>query len=248
MAAPAAACRGTWWRRVGLGLLIGVPALAVVFILLARQQPAFYANSVEGADAFAVGVDPSVREENRQRASGRFLSKCVALAADVDRPGSWSTVIEDDELNAWLRVELPANHPELLPAGVADLRVQFAAETLFVGCRVGGPLGGLAWVEVRLRLLEANRVAMTIERCRLGAVPLPGGIAISRLAETLSAAGIRCEMLRRDGQTQLVAQLPAGQGSVAGGEGVSWWLDGMRIEGGELFLTGTSRRVLGSGR
>lgn len=238
---PSRAPRGRvrwWWIVVGSGLLFSASLL--VLLLLARHEPEFYATSRAGA---AVGADADAVEAVRQRGAGRFLSKVAALAADVGRPGEWSTVIAEDELNAWLAGDLPANHPELLPAGVEDLRVQFGSGVVLLGCRLGGPLAGLAWAEVRLRLLEANRLAMTVEQCRMGLLPLPAGVASSQLADGLKRAGLRCEMLRIAGQTELVAQLPAAEIEGNGGVAVSWWLDGLRIEEGEVFLTGSSRQV-----
>lgn len=212
----------------------------LLLAVLARQEPEFYAANQQ---AVAEGADAAAIEAVRQRGAGRFLSKMAALANDVGRPGEWATVLDDGELNAWLAVDLPENHPDLLPTGVADLRVRFTSGTVSVGCRLGGPLAALAWADVRVRLLEANRLAMTVEQCRMGLLPLPTGIASSQLAEALGRSGLRCEMLRIDGETELVAQLPAAE--IRGDEAVSWWLDGLRIEDGEIFLTGTSRRVDG---
>ena len=223
------------------GLL--VPAGLLVLLLLARQPPEFYATA---GDMVAAGADERAIEAVRQRGAGRVLSKIAALASDVGRPGQWSTVIGEDELNAWLAVDLPANHPELLPAGVEDLRVRFASGEVLLGCRLGGPLAGLAWTEVRLRLREANRLAMTVEQCRMGLLPLPAGIASSRLAHGFERAGLRCEMLRIDGTTELIVQLPAAEIRGEGPEAVSWWLSGLRLEDGEVFLTGISRQVDGS--
>ncbi len=225
------------------GLLL--PAVLLMLLLSARQEPEFYA---AGSEQVAAGADERAVEAVRQRAASRFLSKIAALAADMGRPGEWSTVIGDDELNAWLAVDLPANHPDLLPAGVEDLRVRFASGEVLLGCRFGGPLAGLTWAEVRLRLLEANRLAMTVEQCRMGLLPLPTGIASSRLARGLERAGLRCEMLRIDGTTKLVVQLPAAEIRGDGPVAVSWWLDGLRLEDGEVFLTGISRRVDGGRR
>lgn len=223
---------------VSLGLLL--PAAAAVIIVLARQAPEFYTTSNEGV---AKGADALAAEAVRQRASGRFLSKVAALAQDMDRPGKWSTVIDEAELNAWFAVELPENHPAMLPAGVEDLRVQFASGRVLVGCRIGGPLAALAWAEVRLRLLEANRLALAVERCRLGLLPLPAGIALSGLDARLEEAGLQCEMLHVGGRAELVAQLPATEFRGDGEAAVSCRVDGLRIDEGEVFITGSSRRV-----
>lgn len=213
-------------------------------VVAARHQPEFYARAVEaGAEEAAVGADAAVVEDMRRRASARFVSTLAALASDVARPGGWSTVLADEEVNAWLAVELPVNHPELVPAGVADLRVRFAPGAILLGCRFGGPLAAVAWVDAQLRLLEANRLAITVKQCRMGLLPLPTGLAASRLAESLAQSGLRCEVQRIAGQTQLVVQLPATEIRSDQGGVVSWWLDGLRLEDGEVFLTGSSRRV-----
>lgn len=231
-------------RRLALWLAVLVPAAGVAMVVVVRHEPAFYARVVQaGAEQAAVGADAEVIEDMRRRASARFVSTLAALARDVARPGGWSTVLGDEEVNAWLAVELPLNHPELVPPGVADLRVRCAPGAILLGCRFGGPLAAVAWVDVQVRLLEANRLAITVQQCRMGLLPLPTGLAASRLAESLARSGLRCEVQRIAGQTQLVVQLPATE--IRGDQGgvVSWWLDGLRIEDGEVFLTGTSRRV-----
>lgn len=227
-------------RRLARWMWGLVPACAIAFVLLVRHEPAFYGAVHE---EIAAGADAGVVEGMRQRASARFVSKIAGLVADVSREGAWSTVIGDDELNAWLSVELPLNHPELLPMGVSDLRAQFLPGEVFVGCRVGGILGALAWVEMRVQLLDANRIAVTVERCRVGLLPVPPGFVASQVGESLRRADVACEMLLREGQTQLVVQLPTTESSGHGGALVRWWLDGLRIEQGDVVLTGTSRRA-----
>jgi hypothetical protein len=227
-------------RRLALWLGVLVPAMAIACALLVRHEPTFYSAVHE---EIAAGADAAVVAAMRQRASARFVSKIAGLVADVSREGTWSTVIGDDELNAWLAVELPVNHPELLPMGVSDLRAQFVPGEVLVGCRVGGILGGLAWLEMRVQLLDANRIAVTVERCRVGLLPVPPGLVASQVAKSLRRAEVACEMLRREGQTQLVVQLPAAAAAGHGGAAVRWWLDGLRIEQGDVVLTGTSRRV-----
>ena len=231
-------------RRLALWLAVLVPAAGVAMVVVVRHEPVFYSRVVQaGAEQAAIGADAEVIEDMRRRASARFVSTLAALARDVARPGGWSTVLGDEEVNAWLAVELPLNHPELVPPGVADLRVRCAPGAILLGCRFGGPLAAVAWVDVQVRLLEANRLAITVQQCRMGLLPLPTGLAASRLAESLARSGLRCEVQRIAGQTQLVVQLPATE--IRGDQGgvVSWWLDGLRIEDGEVFLTGTSRRV-----
>jgi hypothetical protein len=227
------------WRMILWSSLL-LPAGLIGLLLVVRQEPAFYATSDDGV---AAGADAVAAEAVLRRGAGRFLSKMAALANDVARPGEWSTVIDESELNAWLAIDQPENHPDLLPAGVQDVRVRLTDGKLRVGCRLGGPLAAIAWTEVRLRLLEANRLAMIVEQCRMGLLPLPTGLASSQLANGFTRAGLGCEMLRIDGQTELVAQLPAAEIRGDADAAMSWWLDGLRIADGELVLTGSSHQV-----
>lgn len=231
-------------RRIAVWFAVLLPVVVVATVLVSRREPEFYSRVVQaGAEQAAVGADAEVIEDMRRRASARFVSTLAALASDVSRPGGWSTVLADEEVNAWLAVELPVNHPELVPPGAADLRVRLTPGAILLGCRIGGPLAAVAWVDVQLRLLEANRLAITVQQCRLGLLPLPTGLAASRLAEGLAHSGLRCEVQRIAGRTELVVQLPATEIRGDQGGAVSWWLEGLRLEDGEVFLTGTSRRV-----
>lgn len=226
-------------QKLAVWLAVLVPASAITLLLVLRHEPEFY-GATRGE--VAAGADPAVVEGMRQRASARFVSKVTAMVADTTRGGAWSTAIGDHEINAWLGVELPANHPEVLPRGVGDVRVQFVPGEVRLGCRVGGVVAGLAWLETRLQLLEANRIAITVERCGIGLLPLPTGLVSSQLARLLRQADVICEMLRMDGKTQVVVHLPTTEGAGQGGGSTRWWLDGLRLEQGDIFLTGTSRR------
>jgi hypothetical protein len=232
-------CR-TWGL---LGLLM---ALLVVAGVAARYEPPFYADL---PTTVAQGSDPEAIAAARQRASGRFLTKVSAFLADIREPGTWATVVADDELNAWRAEDVPRSHPDLLPAGLHDVRVRFLPGTLLVGCQTGvGPLAGLGWAELQVKLLEANRVAIAVKRCRLGAIPLPAGLATAQLARGLETAGLPCEMLRLDGQPHLVAQLPPVKMVSQGEQSTSCWLDGLSFQEGEAFLTGMTRLDRGAGR
>ena len=231
--------RLTRLQKLAVWLAVLGPVSAIALALVLRHEPEFY-SATRGL--VAAGADPAVVEGMRQRASARFVSKVTALVADTTRGGAWSTAIGDDEINAWLAVELPANHPEVLPRGVGDIRVQFVPGEVFLGCRVGGIVAALAWTETRLQLLEGNRIAITVERCGIGLLPLPTGLVSSQLARLLRQADVTSEMLRMDGKTQVVVHVPATEGAGHGGGGTRWWLDGLRLEQGDIFLTGTSRR------
>lgn len=226
-----------------LGLFV---VLLVGAGLAARHEPAFYN---ERPETVAVGSDAEAIAAARQRSAGRFLTKVSAFLTDIREPGTWATVVADDELNAWLAEDVPRNHPGLLPAGIEDVRVRFLPGTLLVGCQAGvGPLTGVGWGEFDVKLLEANRVAMAVKRCRLGAIPLPGGLAMAQLARGLETAGLACEMLRLDGQPHLVAQLPPVKMVSDGEQSTSCWLDGLSFQEGEAFLTGMTRLDRGAGR
>lgn len=207
-----------------LGVLAVATLLGATVLALAVYEPAFY--RVRRA---APAAEPLAR---------RLVTKVAALQAALGRPGPWDAVLAEDEINAWLALDLPRNHAALLPAGVAEPRVRLEPGRATAAVRVGfGPLAAVASVTADVRLVEANRLTITIVEARLGAIPVPSGPFAHRLAATLGRLGAVVDLRRLDGRSVLaVTMAPA-----AARDGRRPVLGALAVGDAELLVSGSTR-------
>ncbi len=218
-------------RGILLGALIALVAAVTALAILLAWQPAFYRQAV-AADA---GPDVAVRAR-------RMVTKASALHAALTRPtagqsGRWEAAIRDDEINAWLALDLPRSHRDWLPPGVAEPRLAFGPRHATVAARVGyGPFAAVASAEFEVVLRDVNQLAIAIERTSVGAIPLPGAAILRALASRIERLGIAADLRRQEGRMVLVVHLPAA--AAAGAVGRRFEM--LSLTDGELLLAGTS--------
>lgn len=211
-------------RRPVLVVLGAVTLLGAAALALARHEPAFYRER-----RVAPAAEPLAR---------RLVTKVAALQAALGRPGPWDAVLAEDEINAWLALDLPRNHAALLPPGVTEPRVRLEPGRATIAARVGiGPLAGVTAVTADVRLVADNRLEITVHDARLGAIPLPAGPFARRLATVLGRLGTVVEPRRLDGRSMLaVTMAPA-----AAREGRRPVLGALAIGDAELLVSGRTR-------
>lgn len=211
---------GRWWRRALAGVATGFTGCLVVVALLLKHEPAFVR---------ATAFDPDT-----ERAAARMVTKGAALHAAIGRAGSWGAAVSDSELNAWLATDLPRNHAAALPAGLSAPRVCLEPGRIRVAARTAfGPLAATASLAVEVRLRAAGRLECAVTEARLGAIPVPAGPFVHRLAALLGRLGLTTETRRLDGRSVIVVSL-GGRGRV---------LRGLSVDAGELVVAGTTEEV-----
>ena len=213
---------GRPWRRVLVGIAVGlIGGLAVVGLLLKHEPPT-------GA---AVGSGPDT-----ERAAARLVTKGAALHAALGRAGPWGAAVSDTELNAWLATDLPRNHPQLLPRSLSAPRVWFRKHHVELTVRAGsGLLSAVVWCDLEVTLRGVNQLGIVIEKAAIGALPLPAAPVLAELGRRLAALGCVTELRPRDGRMVLVVYIPATLGG-----GPHWRLESLRIDAGEAVLAGTT--------
>lgn len=199
-------------------------------------QPDFYGTAVASTDD---GRDVEARAR-------RMVTKASALHAAITRPsggdgvdashGRWEASIRADELNAWLATDLPRSHANWLPGGVSAPRIAFQPRHAKVGVRVAvGPLSAVAWADFEIVLRDLNQFAITIERARVGAIPLPRAAILRELAMRLGRLGMMTDLRRLDDRLVLVATVA---GATATAE-ASVRVESLSLVAGELLVAGT---------
>jgi len=198
----------------------GAAAIAMVAIVAARRPPAWYAERLHATGA--ADVDRDAR---------RLVTTVAGLREAAARPGDWGAAIREVEMNAWLATDLPRNHAAALPAGLTQPRIRLEPGRIRLGARAAaGPLVGLVTLDVSVRLRAVNQLECDVVEARLGAIPLPAGPCVHRLATMLRGLGCTTEVRRLDGRSVVVVSL--------GGRGVV--LSGLAVSDGELMVAGTT--------
>ena len=207
------------------GLITAV--LGGLLVAVTTTTPPFYRDRLDaGATAGA------------EQAARRLITKVVGLQAAAKRAGPWEAAITENELNAWLALDLPRNHAGLLPTGVTAPRIELADHLVRLGMRVGvGPLSAVVSCGLEIRLREANQVECTVADARVGAVPVPRGPLLHALAARLEPLGLMAEIRRGDGRSVLVVTLPAGIGPAAR----RCTIEALAVAPGEVLMAGETK-------
>ncbi|RLS34000.1 MAG: hypothetical protein DWH79_05760 [Planctomycetota bacterium] len=222
----------TWPRRAGIAAAVAVGFLATAVIVVRYQPPV-----VRGPLSLTTGAS----QPSPDQASSRMLTKASAFLAALNRPGDWGTAVTDEEVNAWLTVDLPRNHARLLPRGMRLPVVRFLERGIAAAIRVGtGPFEATLWAEATVQLRRDNLIGVGIRAAGIGAIPISPGLVLKGIASRAAAAGVTTEIRLVEGQPQLLLQLP-GNTRGAPGDGPEYHLEGLRLTPGELVLAGTTQ-------
>jgi hypothetical protein len=228
------------WRRVQrtvLGCLGGLALAVVVFAVMLKYEPGFY-RQLEIPAAISANALPAGDAEDVEALARRAMTKASAWHASISRTGSWETAVTASELNAWLAVDLPRNHPRWLPQGVTRPRLVFRPRHIVLGTRVGyGPLTAVAWLDCEVLLRDVNHLIIVLEQAWLGAIPVPRAPILRELARRISRLGMVTDLRMMDGKTVLMVYIPSTHDAGA----TSYWLESLSIGDGELLMAGETR-------
>jgi hypothetical protein len=148
-------------------------------------------------------------------------------------------VFEERQLNAWLAVDLPRNHPELMPEAISSPRIELLPGRLRAGVRVGrGILSATLWAEATVTLRAVNQLGISVVDAGLGSLPLPRGPILRWIAGRIEPLGVVTEIRRDNGRSVLVVYIP----STYQAGGISHWLEAVRLAEGEVAVAGETRR------
>ena len=229
------------WRRVRrtvLGCLGGLALAVVVVAVMLKYEPGFYRQLEIPAAAISANAVPAGDAEDVEALARRAMTKASAWHASISRSGSWETAVTASELNAWLAVDLPRNHPRWLPQGVTRPRLVFRPRHIVLGTRVGyGPLTAVAWLDCEVILRDVNHLMIVLEQAWLGAIPVPRAPILRELARRISRLGMVTDLRMMDGKAVLMVYIPSTHDAGA----TSYWLESLSIGDGELLMAGETR-------
>jgi hypothetical protein len=209
-----------------IAVLVALVALLAGGIWLYRSLsyvPPFYSEALEASAA------------ELSRFSRELLRRTAALNSDVKRRGQWEALFTDEQINGWLAVDVPKNHPDLIPTQAHNPRVRIVPGRLLAGAQMEGAVTAVVSVELDVRLAETNVLAVRIEKLRVGDVPW----ALDQIIDDVVAAardwGIRVEQTQSDGDPVLLLTMPAEV------DERKLFLERLELREGEVYLSGQTK-------
>ena len=106
---------------MAVGLIVALVALGAWLWYSIRHVPEFYRQ--------ALSTDRAQLEKSNKQ----LLRLTAALRNELRRPGVWQARFTADEINGWLAVDVPKNHPDLLPPQIEEPRVGITPDAVSVG-------------------------------------------------------------------------------------------------------------------
>src|SRR5690242_3673456 len=111
--------------------------------------------------------------EQRELEAMRFVAQRRQWRNDICNEPSWEAVFTDQEVNAWLAEDLVTHFADQLPPEVREPRVMFEADRVTLALPLDqGPVTSVIWVVARPRVPEPTSLALTLEKIRVGMLPL----------------------------------------------------------------------------
>jgi hypothetical protein len=213
------------WTAV---ILIVVISLTVFFLYRGTQKvPDFYLE--------AIGTELTPQ---KQKEIGRQLERQAAeLHNDVRREGRWEAAFTDEQVNAWLAVDLPEKLPATVPSGVSDPRLKISPDLIQAACKYDtNGFSSVVSLETDVYLTDKpNQIAVRIRRVRAGVVPLPLRGLLDQVADSARRNGIDLRWSQQDGDPVALIQVPARQKKHPRREIV---VESLEVREGEIYLSG----------
>jgi hypothetical protein len=219
------------WFVVALAL-VSIVALgsgvALYFVYHAAQEvPEFYAEATAMPDTQA------------DKKSDEFTGRALALAGDVEKEGSWSSIFSDDEINGWLTVDLVEKHPDLLPKNFERPRIKILEDHVQIGvtCELRG-VKTVAWIDIEGQMTKDQELALRFRTIRAGAVPLPLSTILDAVKKAAEAFEVPLRWSTDNGDPIAIVGLPTPTK-----KGLRYRLERFTLTEGQLYLAGRTIKV-----
>jgi len=214
-------------RIFALGMVVLLLAGGVMGFLAwraAQHVPEFYAQAIE------------IPAEKQEHASDELLAKASSLASQAQHAGRWEAAFTAEQINGWLAVDLPKNHPKLLPKEAQHPRVAITADELLLGWRLEHPqYTGVVSLSVTPSIAAPNVLLLRVRKARAGSIPLPLNSILEAVAKGANDAKLPVRWLQVDEDPVAEITLPEDTESKQ-----IQRIDEVRLEEGKIFLGGTT--------
>lgn len=214
------------WVRIVLALVVVLIGGFGWIIYSVRQIRPFY------TAALAIPKE-KLHEGNRE-----FLNRASRLQGDLRKPGEWTLVITDEQLNGWLAVDLAKNHPDALPAEIQSPRVDIDPTHISLGATIDRePFPVAASLDIKLQLTSNHEIALRVITARLGTLPWPVESIVAQVRGAATKQGWNVRETTIDNDPVLLLKPPTPKDDQA-----QVTLESLELREGEISLRGTTTR------
>ncbi|MBX7073232.1 MAG: hypothetical protein K1X71_08795 [Pirellulales bacterium] len=214
-------------RWIVVAALAAVTGIAIMSYGAYRFEPAFYADALA-----AQSTDQSV-------ANNELLEHASALTADAQHDRSWKALFSARQINGWLAIDVPKNHPDLLPIGITAPRVAIDRGRLSLAFRYGhGRLSAVCSVDLAVSMAAPDLLAIRVDNFRAGLIPIPMGRILDAISQQARRAGVAIEWKQSDGNPVALVRM-----SPFENRDQRFFVRSIEMHDGEMYVTGQTEPV-----
>lgn len=203
---------------VALFFIVG---LLAVYLAL-RHEPRWYGEAVAKAE---------------EKASDQMLRRAADLTSALETKGGWKIAFTAKEINGWLAIDVPQNHPHLLPDILSNPRVIIEPDGVTMACRARhAGISTVVSLKVDVYLAEENLIAVRIRKARAGSLPWSLGKVVDGITKSAARGDVRLSWRQIDGDPLALIKIPKTQGS--GHRQIR--VTTLRLEEGKIIVGGST--------
>jgi hypothetical protein len=212
---------------VVVGLLVAGGVLVAYAWRASQAVPEFYERALVAAPPPAV----------QKQAADELEREVLDLHNEARRPGRWEARFSQEQINGWLAADLPAKFPGALPAGVSEPRVALEPDRLQLAVRYQqGEVSTVLSAAGDAYLTDRpNEVAIHLHYVRAGAVPVPLGQFLEKIARRATDAGLPLRWTESEGDPVAIVTLPLDREEF---RGRNLQVEQLEIEDGAIVICG----------
>ena len=151
--------------------------------------------------------------------------------------GPWRQVFKAQTINGWLAVDLPQNHPTLLPKGMHDPRVHIGPQGITMACQVDrGGFHGIVWLQVSAFVESDDVVGLRVHKARLGAIPWSFRTVLDKITDVARKSNVDIRWRQADSDPVALIKITSARGD----RKQIIHIDTIRLEEGALVVAGTT--------
>jgi len=216
------------WLLLGIALVLLAASAGWIGWKSLTYEPDFYRRR------------SAITPEQRRAEAERFLAQSLQLRNDIANEGRWEASFTDEEVNAWLAEDLVEHFSDYIPENVHDPRLSFALDRVTMAFKLDrGPFTSVVWVVARVRVSGDHTLAITVEKIRAGALPIPLEDVIRPITAHAIAHGLDIRWGEDSGRKVAYIRYTPSPGRL------DVVLERIQILEGVLFVSGRSDRDVG---
>lgn len=210
------------WVQVLLLLLLLLGGGIAWLIYTVRQVRPFYTAAM------------AIPQAKLKEGSREFLNRASRFKNDLVKPGEWTLLLTDEQINGWFAVDLTNNHPDALPAEIQNPRVKIDPRQISFGVMIEGkPFPVAASLDFTLKITGPRELMIRVISVRLGNLPWSVESIVAQLRSVLKDQGWTIRETTIDNDPVLLLSPPPpdeGKGDLT--------LETLELREGEIYLRG----------